>query len=718
MKTLAKLLSRTFPAVALLLAAASCGPEGLTDTAAFSLYYPGVTDIGPSTTFKVTPTYHGAAPCDFEITSVTHEGEAFVSESFVIERETGTVHLVHTDNLPTGAYAVSVACVSDGRRYVFPDLIRITLLPAAPASIQVDPPVLQVKLADVVAGSPELPKARISTDGHHISIRKYLIAGVRLNGRPLSGTDRLFRISPEGEFRLIGGNEDFLPGRYVIDFRLTTLIAGEDAAEGLFPDALTVEVTSPPLALSYTPEEGTAEAGQEWKSAVPEYKGSPDDVAFALKEVSPPCPDLRIDARTGRLSLPAGNALRTGDGYTVSVTVANRYGARDFAGVYRIRVVDFIAPIVHFSYEDVGRLVEKVSFRLLPKEQDGDEVEYRFEDLPAGLGDLRIDRATGEISAASGHGLPLGTHRIAVKAENVKGAKTASFRLTVVANPNRFTHISWGNNLGLKPVAAYASQFRIWKREGLTQKIVESDLPETDSLRTFTLEDPDKSKNKVTVGEDGTLATAYNADRKVNFVIVVASVGTGEARITRKFPVFFDNMLGKGKKDMLEEDVAYTPFALKINPEKGGTSRPPIVLTARDRPDDDRLARLSIDFRRSFKYFNLDGPASHGNGQPKEKGSFLGQLWEKYYAPLPANTGARAPASYFENMADLTRPLCYFNHADAALHVNPNKFRNDDGPASGIFTAQATFLVTGKGADPQGSVNQIFPVAVWFDPDF
>ena len=46
-------------------------------------------------------------------------------------------------------------------------------------------------------------------------------------------------------------------------------------------------------------------------------------------------------------------------------------------------------------------------------------------------------------------------------ATNTKGSETATFTLTITANPNYFTYFRYGNNLGLTPIENYADQFRI-----------------------------------------------------------------------------------------------------------------------------------------------------------------------------------------------------------------------------------------------------------------
>ena len=83
--------------VAMCLSAVSCQKDELTDGDKFALYYPGITDIGPSTNMDLTPTYHGAKASKFEIYNVTLDGKTYQTESFSIDPESGMLSLRNTD---------------------------------------------------------------------------------------------------------------------------------------------------------------------------------------------------------------------------------------------------------------------------------------------------------------------------------------------------------------------------------------------------------------------------------------------------------------------------------------------------------------------------------------------------------------------------------------------------------------------------------------------
>ena len=88
-------------------------------------------------------------------------------------------------------------------------------------------------------------------------------------------------------------------------------------------------------------------------------------------------------------------------------------------------------------------------------------MKYEFVNLPTDLqGELALD-LNGNIAIKKGNKIPVGQYTVQVMATNTKGSETATFTLTITANPNYFTYFRYGNNLGLTPIENYADQFRI-----------------------------------------------------------------------------------------------------------------------------------------------------------------------------------------------------------------------------------------------------------------
>ena len=191
--------------------AVSCEPEGITDTSDFMLYYPGITDIGPSTNFNLSPTYHGEKPSQFAIDKITLDGEAVSSECFNIDPDSGLFSMSNTDNLETGLYSFTISCVSGGKRYTFEDVITINMMKAVPDGITADPAILTVKLGDIISPSEDtvLPTSQIKTDGTSVSIKSYIMTNVRRNGVVITDYEKLFEVSSNGVVSIIGNNPDF-----------------------------------------------------------------------------------------------------------------------------------------------------------------------------------------------------------------------------------------------------------------------------------------------------------------------------------------------------------------------------------------------------------------------------------------------------------------------------------------------------------------------------
>lgn len=708
---------------AIIVAVSSCKAE-LTDTGAFALHYPGITDIGPSTNMDITPTWHGGTPESFEIFSVKREGEAVTAECFSIDPTTGVFSIRKSDNLPVGKYRIGIACKVGGERHEFAEAITVNMMPAIPEGIKVSPDKITILLSQVTntGSDEELPTAQITTEGEHISIRNYLISGVRRDGKALANWDGLFSVDKSGKFSILKNNK-FNAGVYVIDFKLTTMVFGADSEEGLFSDALTVEVASAPISLVYNPSTAKVEAGESYTSPVPEFIGSVTGLEFSIKKVIPESDKFSIDKTSGVITLAKGHEYAIGDEIVLSVSAKNNYGERDFDQVLRIGIVEYIAPITLLAYNDTT-VWEGTKVNLKPKQRDGDEVTYSFEELPDALKELTIDELNGTISVPKKNKIAQGEYSFKVKAQNPKGSLSATVKWNTIENPYAFTFVRWGNNLGLNPIQNYADQFRVSTTGPTTIPVIESDIKE--GIEALYEINGGSKTNCVSIDEKtGKLTTDPSvfegkiANMRAHFVFVNIKTGVGTSGETvMKIPVFFDFNAPRTEGGY---SIQYNPFAVRCNPKTGTTSVPPTILKNNIVVRGEELKNITMDFRRSFNYWNLNGPASHNNGAPDaEKTTFLSAVWSTYYSSINVayNTSSRDPISSYGRPLHIAKTAGYLRQEDLALYIAPEKFMDDNGYANGIFTAQVVFGSDGK--DPAGANDpyRLFPLFVWFDTNF
>ena len=706
-------------------ASVSCTPQ-LTDTGDFSLYYPGITDIGPSTNMDLTPSWHGAVPESFEIYNVTLDGESVTVECFAIDATTGVFQIRKSDNIAVGKYRVSIACTAGGKRFEFPDAITVNMMPAIPEGISVTPDRMTILLSQVTnTGSDEvLPTAQITTEGEHISIRNYLISGVRRDGNAIEDWSGIFSVDKSGKFSILK-NSAFKAGIYVIDFKLTTMVVGTDSKEGIFTDALTVEIASPPVALAYNPSAARVETGKGYVSSEPEFTGSATGLEFSIKNTVPETDKISINASNGVITLAEGHDLAVGSEVIVSVNAKNDYGSRDFDQVLRLGVVEYIAPITLLEYNDTT-VWEGTKVNLLPKAADGDEVVWSFEELPETLSELTIDETTGAISLAKKNTVAIGNYTIKVRAENPKGSMTTEIKWNTIENPYAFTYVCWGNNLGLTPIENYASQHRVSTTDAVEIPVVATDIKEGITAK-FEIKGGSKSTAAKIDPTTGTLTTNPTEvvggkidNMRAQFVFVIVTTGEGTSGQTSiKIPVFFDFNSPRTEGGY---SIEYNPFAIQCNPKTGVTSPTPTIKKNGIELTGDELSKITMDFRRSFNYWNLNGPEKHKNGEvSKVTDGFLAHVWDAYYAAIPnatVNYGQRDPMSSYGRPAHIAKNAGYIRQQDRALYIAPEKFVDDNGYANGIFTAQITFSDTGTDPAAAKSPYQLFPLFVWFDTQF
>lgn len=693
-------------AVAMLaFAATSCSDTETTDSTTFTIYYSGMTDIGPSMSGIVaSPTYKGSTPHDFAITQVTLKDEPYTGSCFTVNADNGSISIDNTAGIAVGLYRISISCVSGGSTYDFKDAVEVNMMAPVPDGITVEPSKLKVDYADITDenSTVELPTAQVKTNGNHVSIRKYEIAE--------SATSKYFAISQMGEISIVRGNKEILPGIYTLSLKLTTGASGKD--EGIFENAIEINVTSKPLSLTYTPAEGKVEeeteGGTTFTSTVPVMKGSTEGVAYQIKSITPATDKIMIDEKTGVLSVAAGHGFKAGEKYVVDVNVVNEHAQEgvNFDGAFALEAVAFIEQVDNFAYNNVSKN-QATAFEIKHTEGfKGDAVSFELVELDAKLqGQLAIDHE-GTITASKGNTIPLGAYAVKVKASNTKGEKVATFTLTIKENENFFSYIRYGNNLGL-PAEGNAFQYRI----PVGAKLVDLEIPAptTDAKVEVTWEVTPVHQTAGTLidASTGELTLKGLKMHQCGMVIVTATAGAGTAEaVSVSVPVFF-HFAGL----LNGVSVEYNPFVLQANPKDQSRSAVPKVTGATD-PE-----KFLLDYRRTFNYYNING--NHKNGQPNAAGSFMQTLWDNYAGGTGlGNYGSKDPVSYYTNEANLSKALAYADK-DHSVVVNPNKW-TDGEYANGIMVGQMTFTTDGKPAylNDSKNANQVFPIVIWFDEKF
>lgn len=692
----------------------SCTDTATVDDTPFAIYYPDLTDIGPSMTGTVpAPSYIGATPSDFAITQVMLNDEPVSTTCFTIDAATGSILIQQqTETLAVGLYRLSISCMAAGQTYSYPNLVGINVMSLVPEGIRVEPDLLVIDHADLKTSEA---KAQVVTEGGHVSISNYRIANEEYKD--------YFAVSTAGEVTINKSYQgDILPGRYTVSLVLKT---GGVSTEYLFPDAVTFHITSKPLGVTYTPAvakiESEASGLTSYTTEAPVLKGSPDEAVYSIAKITPATDKIKIDAATGILSIAEGHGFQTGEKYVVDVNIRNKYNTPDETGTvveaaFTLEVVDFIRPIEQFAYDNISK-VQATPLSIAHTDAFvGDEVTFTLEPLAAELQrQLSIDPATGIVSAKKGNTIPVGTYNIMVKATNVKGAKTATFTLTITTNPNAFTFIKYGNNLGL-PVESHAYQYRFGSEADLKSFTIpapQTDLPQGVVVKWTVTNALLVKSAKVT--EQGALdfSAAALPVSNAGMILVTATAGTGDEAFSVSVPVFLHNAAAKEGVT-----VNYTPFVACINPQTGGSSAAPIIEGVADK------SKFLMDYRRSFSYFNLGGPDSHASGTIKNDAAsehlFIAQVWRNYYTAVDKkpNYGGRTPMSYYDNQSALTTPLGYVNPTDYSVIVNPGKWIGEDGTyANGVMTGQMTFVTDGN-ADNVAKGKEIFPILLWFDENF
>lgn len=729
----------------------SCDDTETTDSTKFTIFYSGMTDIGPSMSGRISsPTYKGNTPSDFAITKVTLKGEAYSGDCFTIDPNDGFISINSTKDMQVGLYKLSISCISGGNYYEFKDIVEINFLKAVPDGITVEPNKLQVKYNDIIdeTSEVELPTAQVKTDGDHVTITNYEIAK--------SDYSKYFDITKSGKISIIKGSAALLPGIYNISLKLTTGASSED--EGIFENALEINVTSAPFGLEYTPNEDMLEAENDksgktsFQSNAPALKGSLEGIEYSIKNITPTTDKIKIDPTTGVLSVDKDHGLQSGNNYVISIHVKNNFGEEDFNNAFTLQVVEYIEPISGFEYETSIDKYQYSKFTINPKEGlKGDNIQFSLINEPDALkGQIEFDAQTGTISVEKGNTIPQGNYSLTVRATNSKNAENpadATFTLNIIENPNYFTDIRYGNNIDV-PEENNANQFRITEdneaNADATLKGFTFPSPQTglkgDVSVAWSIKNGNKCDNltidsntgKISFNQEATWP-ADNSGVKANtigFCYVTATAGTDkDSQISQTTLVFihYDLKANNGVH------IHYNPFVFQADPKNGGNSTVPLVTVN----GTTTTSNFALDYRRSFNYYPTEGTLV--KGAPGTAGSFLNELWTTYYKAMDIklSTGSRNPMSYYGSVYDMSHSkklpnqsdrlsvaLAYVVPNDLTIHISPNIWKNSNGEyANGIMVGEMTFLTnvtvdTTETGESLKNGKKIAPIIIWFDKKF
>ena len=785
--------------LAIVLGISSCKDDFTTDDGSFALYYTSMTDIAPSMTGVIaSPTYKGAVPSDFKIVEVNYssvgEGgeetrEAYTGECFSIVPETGEIMINSTADMKTGKYYISVSCVAAGNTYTYKDAVEVNFLKAVPEGITVEPDFLEVKLADVTNKDSEaaFPTAQVSSENTDecISILGYKISNVRRVASDDSETYidnskvKLFSVSETGVVSINKSSdydaETVKAGIYKIDLKITTAASPSlPEEEGLFVNALTINFTAAPTAISY--KDGFIETGVEgdaskprggFTSSKPLVAGSTNGATYeiaAIKKSSGGTLNFTdaseaekafftIDNATGIISVPDTHTFILNDVYKVSVKVTNSDGNCTGEDALTLTVLDWVDPLVAFTYPELSVKQGMNCVSGEPEISDKKGVEFSLVDLAEEYEEyVSINKSTGVVTIEKYNTMPVGNFEIAVKAKNFKGEATGKLVIEVQDNPNYFTYISFGNNLvdEQTPGSIYDNQYRFRTLEELNQINL---TPTTDVKEGQTIvwkvvgkhQYKGADKNDFIFWDSNAKITAKmkqtewdNVEYTLTILLVSATVGSGEEAFTRTVPLCFNYVKPQGDGTA----VLYTPFVCRVNPKYGGRSVVPVI---------ENPGSFVMDYRRNFNYYNINGVNSKGEklkeGSPanmKDSDNkpikpyepkvvcFLTDLWENVAInpddPKGVNYESKLPFSYWIDSGKETskdpvtlseNTLAYVDNTVGANQFSVVVTKNfyDDGWGDGIVTGQMTFVTDGnvKGVS---NGKKTFPLAIWLDKSY
>lgn len=728
----------------------------------FKLYYPDMTDIGPSMTgVKIpAPSFQGATPSEFEVTAVTLNDESIENPCFVIDTETGEITINSTAETPVGEYKLTISCSVNGKYFTFKDIIKVTFLPRAPEGTVAEPNHILVMYS--VVSDPnnitKLPTAQVKTAGEHVSITKYSIGTVTVNGEVLDKPEEMFEVSSSGEISILK-SERFKRGvTYSISLKLETAATGDTPC--IATDILAVEVASEPFSLEYPGyniEEGwkiSEEKGDlksSFDSGEPIFVGSKDDIKYWI-EIKEEVEEgkILIDEQTGRISIPEGHGFAQGNTFNISVFVANKYltEGKKLKDV-KLTVTKYYKPLeagLKFYNNASAEQTEAISIK---REEITGYEDLQFELLKNFNGQLKIEN-NGAIIAEVENKIPTGNHTIEYRVTNGDGTSMVySFELKINENQSKLIWAKCGNNFGNDPEYQkdiYQNQFRFRSQQEMNSfsATIETNLSADKTVNWKVQNDGKFSHTKKLILTVNGNSLSFSKKAFVSGVSVATLEGTYNGS-TIRIPIFIDCHSavegGTTKKVKIEEaeqtiytkagefHIEYTPFVFHVNPLIGGISTKPVI----KKNNSIYSGSFILDNRRSFYYEPLyttfkKGNIATGTNITPDQRTFLNDMWDLVGAK---NYGSKAPFSFYLNDSE-TYDLAGVN-SDNTVQINPDIWIYDSTPVDGFVRCQMVFdleekedfpsegwkegeLVNNK--PPKGESNRVFPLMIWLDPDY
>ena len=182
-----------------------------------------------------------------------------------------------------GLYSISVGCNSNGNYHEFKDAIQVKMLPSVPDGIKVEPDYIEIDFEEI---GESKATAKVITEGEHVTIPSggYAIA---------DGPEKeFFKISQSGVISINPDEEaikKMKPGLHKVSLKLTTL-----AGEGIFADAITFNLTSKPIDVTYNAtnkgimeKESETNGQTEYISPMPVIEGSTEEAKFSIANIIP-----------------------------------------------------------------------------------------------------------------------------------------------------------------------------------------------------------------------------------------------------------------------------------------------------------------------------------------------------------------------------------------------------------------------------------------------